>query len=210
MLRSFYGYLITDAEIVMIDPTRKIKLPKLPKRIPKALSLDELEILREGCNTLREKAILEVFYATGGRLREIHNMNISDINWQERTINVVGKGDKERTVFINSRAVFAVKKYLSSRKDKEIALFVTDNRPIRRLSSRSIHLLFKKIAQKVSINKNVHPHVMRHTMATTMINHGARLEDVQGILGHSSPNTTQIYAQVNIHRRKEAYLKTFR
>ncbi|AEG61959.1 site-specific tyrosine recombinase/integron integrase [Desulforamulus ruminis] len=209
VLKSFYNYLITE-EYILIDPTRKIKTPKLPKRLPKALSLDELEILREGCKSLREKAIVEVFYATGGRLKEIHNMNITDINWQERTIVVIGKGNKERPVFINSRAVFALKKYLSSRQDQEDALFVTEKSPIKRLSPRSIQSVFKKIVKRVNFVKNVHPHVMRHTMATTMINHGARLEDVQGILGHSSPSTTQIYAQVNIHRRKEAYLKTFR
>lgn len=83
-----------------------------------------------------------------------------------------------------------LKKYLLSRTDDEKALFVTEKGKLRRLSQRSIHLIFKKIASRAGVNKNIHPHVFRHTMVTAMINHGARLEDVQALLGHSSPNTT--------------------
>lgn len=209
VLRSFFNYL-NNEDIVTVDPTRKIKMPKLPQRIPKALSLDELEVLREGCKTLRELAILETYYATGGRLNEIRNININDINWEEKTILVIGKGGKERPVFINSRAGFILKKYLASRKDSKEALFITEKGPVRRLSKRSIQQIFQKISSRVSLSKKVHPHVMRHSMATTMVDHGASLEDVQNILGHSSPNTTQIYARVNIKRRKDAYLRTFK
>lgn len=209
VLKSFFDHLINEGTI-NIDPTRKIKNPKLPKRVPKALNLDELEILREGCITLREKALLEVFYATGCRLAEVRNLNWSDINWSEKSLSVIGKGNKERIVFINSRAVFALKKYLKTRNDKDRALFVTEKGKPRRLSERSIQYIFKKISTRVTIEKNIHPHVMRHSFATTMMNHGARIEDLQGLLGHSSPNTTQGYAQVNLQRRKEAYLRSFR
>ena len=130
VLKSFYNYLITE-EYILIDPTRKIKTPKLPKRLPKALSLDELEILREGCKSLREKAIVEVFYATGGRLKEIHNMNITDINWQERTIVVIGKGNKERPVFINSRAVFALKNIYLADKTKKMPCLLRKRAPLK-------------------------------------------------------------------------------
>lgn len=209
VLRSFFNYL-NNEDIIFVDPTRKIKMPKLPQRIPKALSLDELEILREGCKTLREQAILETYYATGGRLNEIRNINVSDINWEEKTILVIGKGGKERPLFINSRAGYILKKYLASRTDDAEALFITEKGPVRRLSKRSIQLIFQKVSSRVSLTKKVHPHIMRHSMATTMVDHGANLEDVQNILGHSSPNTTQIYAQVNIKRRKDAYHRTFR
>jgi len=192
VLKSFYDYLITE-ELVTVDPTRKIKLPKLEQRIPKALNIDELEILREGCQTLREKALLEIFYATGCRLAEIYNLNRADINWRERSFTVIGKGNKERIVFIGARAARALEKYLKGRKDDKKALFVTEKGHPRRLSQRSIHLIFKKIASRVETGKNIHPHVFRHTMATAMINHGARLEDVQALLGHSNPGTTQVY-----------------
>lgn len=113
VLRTFFDYLITE-ELVSFDPTRKIKLPKLEQRIPKALSVDELEILREGCHTLREKALLEVFYASGCRLAEIHNLDRSDIDWQERCFSVIGKGNKERVVFIGARAAHGLKNTLTA------------------------------------------------------------------------------------------------
>lgn len=208
VLRSFFDYLITE-ELLSVDPTRKIKLPKLEQRIPKALSIDEMEMLREGCITLREKALLEIFYASGCRLAEIHGLNKTDINWRERSFNVVGKGNKERVVFIGARAAHALKKYLDNRKDNEKALFVTEKGATRRLSQRSIHSIFKKIASRATTSKNIHPHVFRHTMATAMINHGARIEDVQSLLGHSSPNTTQVYARVSHERKKQAYNQHF-
>ncbi|MBO8128266.1 MAG: tyrosine-type recombinase/integrase [Peptococcaceae bacterium] len=204
VLRSFYDYLLTE-ELVTTDPTRKIKLPKLEQRMPKALSIDELEILREGCRTLRDKALLETFYASGCRLSEIHGLNRTDINWRERSFVVLGKGNKERVVFIGARAAHALRKYLSSRTDQEKALFVTERGKPRRLSQRSIHEIFKKIASRAGIQKNIHPHVFRHSFASTMLNHGATLEDVQALLGHASPNTTQVYAQVSLERKKQAY-----
>lgn len=208
VIRSFYDYLITE-ELVTVDPTRKIKLPKLEQRIPKALDIDEMEVLREGCRTLREKALLEIFYATGCRLAEVHSLNTTDINWRERCFTVIGKGNKERVVFIGPRAARALEKYLESRTDNEKALFVTEKGRPKRLSQRSIHMIFKKIASRAGLHKNVHPHVFRHTMATSMLNHGARLEDVQALLGHSNPSTTQVYAQVSLERKKQAYNQHF-
>ena len=143
---------------------------------------------------MRDKALLEIFYATGCRLAEIHGLNQTDINWQERNIKVTGKGKKERIVFIGARASYALKKYLDSRDDNEEAVFITEKGKHQRLSQRSMHLRIKKIASRVTLNKNIHPHVFRHTMATTMLNHDARLEDVQALLGHCNPNTTQVYA----------------
>lgn len=208
VLRTFFDYLIIE-ELIIVDPTRKIKLPKLEQRIPKALSIDELENLREGCYTLREKALLEVFYASGCRLAEIYNLDRSDIDWHERCFSVIGKGNKERVVFIGARAAHVIKNYLNSRKDTEKALFVTERGKSRRLSQRSIHYIFKKVAARAPISKNIHPHIFRHTMATTMVNHGAKLEDVQALLGHSSPNTTQVYARVSLERKKQAYNQHF-
>lgn len=204
VLKSFFNFLLNE-DILGIDPTRKIKLPKIEQRIPNALNTAEMEILREGCKTLREKAMLEVFYATGCRLAEIYSLNRTDINWNERSLRVIGKGNKERIVFISVRATHLLKKYLLSRTDNEKALFVTEKGKPRRLSQRSIHMIFKKIASRSEVNKNIYPHLFRHTMATTMINNGARMEDVQAILGHSSPNTTQVYARVSLERKRRAY-----
>ncbi|MTI82369.1 MAG: integrase [Firmicutes bacterium] len=208
VLRSFYNFLVIE-ELVDVDPTRKIKIPKIKQQIPKPLSIEELEIVREGCKTLRDKAILEILYATGCRLDEIYRLDRLDVNWQTRSLIVTGKGNKERIVFFNPRAGHVLKKYLDSRSDDIKPLFVTEKGIPRRLSQRSIHDVVKKIADRAEFKKNIHPHIFRHTMATTMLDHGASLEDVQAILGHSSPNTTQVYAKVSLERKKKAYDQHF-
>lgn len=208
VLRSFYNFLVVE-ELVSLDPTRKIKTPKIKQHIPKPLTIEELEILREGCVTLRDKALLEIFYATGCRLDEIHKLDLTDVNWQSRSLLVTGKGNKERIVFFNPRAGHVLKKYLNNRNDNAKSLFITERGIPRRLSQRSIHVVIKKIAQRAGLKKNIHPHIFRHTMATAMLDHGARLEDVQALLGHSSPNTTQIYARVSLERKKQAYNQHF-
>jgi len=206
VLKSFFGWL-TEEEIIPRDPTRKIKAPKAAKGLPKALSIDELEMMREACITARERAMVEVFYSTGGRLAEIHDLNREDIDWQERSVKVVGKGSIEREVLFSFKAAYHLKKYLDSRKDEEHALFVTERRPYRRLSRRGFQREIKLIALRAGISKRVHPHVMRHTLGTLLLNNGADLVAVQAILGHSNPATTQIYARLSDKRKREQYKK---
>lgn len=206
VLKSFFGWL-TEEEIITRDPTRKIKAPKAVRGLPKALTIEELEMMRENCKTARERAMIEVFYATGGRLAEIRNLNRDEINWQERSAMVLGKGSKEREVLFSFKAMYYLKKYLDSRKDEEPALFVTERRPFRRLSRRGFQREIKLIAIRAGITKRVHPHVLRHTLATLTLNNGADLVAVQSLLGHSNPATTQIYARLSNERKKEQYKK---
>lgn len=206
VLKSFFGWLIEE-EFVQKDPTRRIKPPKKEKRLPKALTVEELEIIRETCKTPRERAMIELFYSTGCRLSEIQQLDRKGIDWQARSIKVVGKGSKEREVFFSWKAAYHLKKYLNSRNDIVPALFITERQPYRRLSKRGFQREIKIIAQRAEIQKNIHPHVYRHTFATLTLNNGADLSAVQSLLGHSNPGTTQIYAQISSGRRKEQYQK---
>lgn len=206
VLKSFFGWL-SDEEIINRNPTRKIKAPKAAKRLPKALDVEELEMIREACVTPREKALIEVFYATGCRLSEIQKLNRQDINWQTESCRVLGKGSKEREVFFSWKAVRYLKQYLKSRDDAHPALFVTERKPVHSLGGRSIQYEIKKIAKRAGVKKNVHPHVLRHTMATLMLNKGCDLATIQSLLGHSSPSTTQIYTHLTDGRRREQHQK---
>ena len=207
VLKSFFGWLLEE-EFIVRDPTKKIKQPKVEKRLRKSLTVEELEILKESCKTLRERALVEIFYATGCRLDEIEKLNRDDINWQDLSVNVIGKGNKERIVYISPKAKIHVRKYLMSRIDDCEALFVTSRQPIRRLGRRSIEKEFNKIGKRCGFKKSIFPHLIRHTTATLLLNNGADIVTVQKLLGHSSPATTEgIYAEATNQHIKEEYKK---
>lgn len=209
VLKSFFSWL-TSEEIVPKDPARKIKNPKKEKRLPKALTIEELEMIRESCKTLRERAMVEVFYATGCRLSEIYNINrFTDIDWRSMKIKVVGKGDKERYTYFGYKVVFHLKKYFNSRTDDDPALFITERKPYRKLSKRGIQREIKIIAKRCGLEDKVHVHVYRHTLATNLLNNGSDLSTVSEILGHSEISTTQIYAQVTDEHVNQTYKKCF-
>jgi len=206
VLKSFFSWL-TAEEIIQRDPSSKIKPPKKEKRLPKALSIEELELLRESCKTNRQRAFLEVLYATGCRLSEIHDLNRNDINYQSMSFHVIGKGNKEREVFLSFKAMYHLKKYLMSRNDEEEALMITERKPYRRLSKRGIQREIGIIAKNARLEKRVHPHVLRHTFATLLLNNGAELAAVQALLGHEQASTTQIYAQLSEEKKREQHKK---
>lgn len=204
ILKSFFSWLAGE-EIIQRDPTLKINPPKTEKLLPKALKIEELEMLREGCKTRRERAFLEVLYATGARLAEVHQLNRDDVNQQSMSSNVIGKGDKERAVYLSFRALFHLNKYLESRNDECEALFVTVRRPYRRLSKAGIQREIKIIANRAGIGDKVSPHILRHTFATLTLNNGAELVAVQELLGHSSPETTLRYARISEERKRDQH-----
>jgi integrase/recombinase XerD len=204
VLKSMFGWL-TSEEIILRDPTRRIKPPKKEQRVPKALSIEELEMIREACITPRERALIEVYYATGARLSEVQKLNREDIDWQTMSVRVIGKGNKERPVYFSFKASYHLKKYLMRRVDEVPALFTTERQPYRRLSDRGIQRAIKVIADRSGVKKNVHPHIFRHTFATLLLNNEADLVSVQGLLGHVDPATTQIYAQITDEKRKQAH-----
>lgn len=206
VLKSFFGWL-SGEDYIQHDPTKRLKAPKKEQRLPKALTVEELEMLREACLTFRERALIEVLYATGTRLSEAGQMNRDDIDYQTMSAMVVGKGNKEREVFFSYKALYHLKKYLFTRTDTVPALFITERRPFRRLSNRAIQREVSNIASRSGILKRVHPHVMRHTFATLMLNNGADLASLQALLGHEDPATTQVYAQVSKDRQREVHRK---
>jgi len=204
VLKSFFGWLHME-EIIERDPTRKIKHPKKAMRLVKALNTEHFEMLREHCKTRRERAMIEMFYSTGCRLSELRELDRKDIDWQSLTVNVFGKGSKERKVYLSFKAVYHLKKYLNERKDDHPALFVTERKPHERLSTRGFQREIKAIALGSQIPKNVHPHILRHTFATDLLANGADIASVQALLGHSDPGTTQIYCQVTDERMKQVH-----
>lgn len=206
VLKSFFGWL-TGEELIIKDPTTKIKQPKKEKGLPKALTIEELEMLREACTTTRQRAFVEIMYATGCRLSEIHQLNKNDVNYQAMSCEVFGKGSKERVAYFSFKSLYHLKKYLNSRDDDCEALMVTERKPHRRLSKRAIQREIEKIARQANLDKRVSPHTLRHTFATLTLNNGAELKAVQDLLGHNSPATTQIYAQLTEEKKREQHRK---
>ncbi|MEF2968875.1 tyrosine-type recombinase/integrase [Paenibacillus sp. M1] len=206
VLKSFFGWL-TAEEIIPRDPSARLKTPKQEKRLPKALTVAELEMLREACRTVRQRAFIEVLYATGCRLSEVFGMNRAAINHQSMSCRVVGKGNKEREVYFSFKAMYHLNRYLASRTDDGEALMVTERRPYRRLSRRGIQREIDVIAQAAGLARKVSPHVLRHTFATLTLNNGAELVAVQELMGHSDPQTTLRYARITEERKREQHKK---
>lgn len=206
IISSFYNWLVQE-EMLLKNPTAKIKTPKTPKRLREGLSIEELEIVRESCDTLRQRALIEVFYSTACRLSELRLLNVEDINWQDMSVIVFGKGSKERKVFLSFKALYHLKKYLKSRTDDCEALFVTERKPYRRLTNRGIQFQIDKIEQAAQVSKPLTPHVMRHTFATLAMDAGIELADLQHLLGHENPATTLRYAPVSEERKRDAFKK---
>jgi len=206
VLKSFFTWLENE-EYILKSPMRKIKTTKVEKRVRKALTPEELELLRVACQTQREKALVEFFYSTGCRLDEVYKLNKLDIDWNTGTVMVIGKGNKERPVFLNAKAKIHLKKYLSLREDNNAALFVGEREPHERLGRRAIQKVFSTLGKRAGIQKRVYPHLLRHTTATSMLNNGASLAEVQNYLGHNSPATTQIYAQLNTEAIQQSHKK---
>lgn len=207
VIKSFFTWLV-DEEIILRNPSSRIRQMKQPKRLPKALTAIELEQLREACGSLRERAIVEVMYSTGCRLSEISNMKRKAINWSNSSLKVIGKGDKERVVYINPKARYHLERYLEECEESENEcehLFSTERRPYRQLQNKSIQDVISKISSRTTIDKKVTPHVFRHTMATLAMENGIELGDLQQLLGHESANTTLRYASVSEERKHNAH-----
>lgn len=206
ILRGFFKWL-EDEEYISKSPMRKIKTPKVEKRIREALTKEEFETLRTGAKTLRQKALLELLYSTGCRLEELENMKKSDLDWQRLQLKVIGKGNKERMVYINATAQVHLRKYLMSRLDDSPALLVTERKPYTKMGRRAIQREIDKIMEQSGLQINVYPHLIRHTFATHMINSGMSLNVLQEILGHDSPDTTLVYASIDNRTVEHEYRK---
>lgn len=197
-----------DEGVISKNPAAKLKEPKTGKRIPKFLTEKEIELLREACYSPMENALFEFMYSTGCRIGEIASLDSSSIDFMNRSAIVQGKGDKEREVYYNIRCDIWLKRYLQNRTDDAPALFVTERFP-HRMSIAQMRYVIKRISSRAGVNKSIHPHQLRHSFATHMLNNGAPLEVIQSLMGHEKSETTRIYAQLSGKLRRELYSKYF-
>ena len=209
-IRSFYKYLARNGYIEF-NPFSLTKGPKKDKLLPKFLYYNELEDLFSVCDLetlfgVRDRLILEILYSTGMRVGELEFVKISDINFYDNSIKVLGKGNKERIVFFGEYAREFLDLYLSKREEGCEYLFVNKNG--KRLTSRGIRYILDKLIDKASLETKVTPHMLRHTFATHLLNEGCDLLSVQELLGHESLRATQVYTHVTNDRLKDVYLKT--
>ena len=194
---------------ILKNPAAKLKEPKLGKRIPKFLSELEIEHLREACQTTMENALFEFMYSTGCRIGEVVKLDRHDIDFRTNSVIVQGKGDKEREVYFNTRCSIWLKRYLDEREDDDPCLFITDRKPKRRMSIDNLRYIIKRVSNRAGIKKCIHPHQLRHSYATHMINNGAPIDVIQSLLGHEKSETTKIYAQLSGKIRQDYYSKYF-
>lgn len=203
-MKNFFGWLQNE-EYLMKNPAAKLKPTKTPKLILEGYKAENLEKLRDACTTDREKVLFEVIESTACRISEVTNIKVSDINWNEQSILVIGKGNKQRIVYFSTRAKLAMETYIKSRPVDAEYLFISDRKPYLKIKTRAMQLILKGIQKKSGVTERVHAHKFRRTQATTLLNSGMSLQGVQKILGHSSPETSQRYAQLSQENLKNEY-----
>lgn len=206
IISSFYTFMHDTGKIAS-NPTKTIDRIKFTAKVREPLDDMELEMVRSACKTPRERALFEVLYASGGRVSEISKMNYSDINQMNWSMIILGKGNKERVIFLNAKAMLAIKKYMATRTDSNPALFVGTRKPFNRLGKEAIERELRKIGEHSEIGRRVFPHLLRHTYATNLLSHGAPIEEVSELLGHQKLSTTQIYTKINTRELEHTYRK---
>ncbi len=209
-IRMFYRFLVRE-RILKVDPSSLIDSPKLWKKIPETLSVNEIEALlaqpdlrdKQG---IRDRAILEILYATGMRVSESVNLKFDNVNLEVGFLRCIGKGNKERLIPLGKKAIIAIKRYIDEVRPKFLknnqsdALFLS--RFGKKISRQSFWKIIKKYAKGARIKKPIRPHILRHSFATHLLERGADLRSVQEMLGHSNISTTQIYTHINKDRLK--------
>jgi len=215
-IKSFYKYLLLE-NVLNHNPTELIEAPKLGRKLPDTLSLDEINKIIEAIDLStpegqRNKAILETLYSCGLRVSELVNLKISNLYFNDEFIKVVGKGDKERLVPIGSVAIKQINIYkneirshISVKKEHEDVLFL--NRRGAKLSRVMVFTIIKQLAFKIGLKKHISPHTFRHSFATHLIEGGADLRAVQEMLGHESITTTEIYTHLDRDYLRQAIIQ---
>ena len=213
-LRSYYNYLALN-NYIKSNPFSLVKIPKKDQKLPKFLYYNELEqlfLIPDDTDLgIRDLLILELLYATGTRVGELEFIKLNDINLNDLSIKVLGKGNKERIVYYGEYAKKALDKYLKEArsnllKDKKNEYLLLNNTGTR-LTARGIRLILNKIIEKSSLDTKISPHTLRHTFATHLLNNGCDIISVQELLGHESLRATQIYTHITDEGLRNVYLK---
>ena len=218
-LRTFFKFLCRE-QVLDLNPARLVSSPRLDKRLPKVISIDEVVHFIETPDTdtvlgKRDRAIIELLYATGCRVSELAGMNLDDIDFKHQTIRVRGKGRKERFVPFGSKAREALDSYMEDR-GKLLAEAPDNRRDVKvvflnyqgtRITTRSIGRLIGKYVKESALAQNISPHSLRHSVATHLLSAGADLRAIQELLGHARLSTTQIYTHVSIEQLMQVYDK---
>ena len=211
-IRSFMNYLLREG-MIKNNPAEGVKTPKAPKKLPGILDIEQinqlLDIQDKDPVSLRDKAIMELIYSSGLRLSEIVHLNPIDLNLSDKTLTVIGKGEKTRMLPVGNEAIKSLKMWLSCRNElanpEEEALFVGSRG--NRLSRRSIQSRIKHWARKNGIQQDVYPHLLRHSFATHMLEASGDLRAVQELLGHKDISTTQVYTHLDFEHLSKTYDK---
>lgn len=205
ILASFYSWL-EDEDYIVKSPVRRIHKVKSAKVIKETYTDEALEQMRDDCSSTRDLAIIDLLASSGMRVGELVALNRDDINFNERECVVFGKGSKERLVYFDARTKIHLRNYLDSRTDDNPALFVTLRYPHNRLQIGGVEMRLRQLGRMLSIPK-VHPHKFRRTLATSAIDKGMPIEQVQQLLGHQKIDTTMHYAMVKQQNVKLAHRK---
>ena len=217
-VRSLYKFLCREG-ILEINPVESIRTPKLDKKLPKFMTVNDTEALLNlpDLNTLsgiRDSAIMETLYSAGMRVSELVGIDVADVDFLNGVVKVKGKGKKERLSPIGNHALKAIQAYLDKRKLEMVSnKLCTDSKALflnnrgGRLTERSVARMLEKYVKKAGIYSKISPHTFRHSFATHLLDRGADLRSVQELLGHANLSTTQIYTHITTERLKEVYDK---
>ena len=205
-LSSFFSWLEAEDYIIK-SPIRRIHKIRTGSKVKETLSEECIEKLRDSCLHIRDLAMIDILYSTGIRVGELVNLNIGDINFEERECIVYGKGNKQRKVYFDAKSKVHLKRYLEQRKDYNEALFVTLDSPFERLKISGVEIRLRKLGRLALLDQRVHPHKFRRSMATRAIDKGMPIEQVQKLLGHQQIDTTMHYAMVNQSNVKISHRK---
>lgn len=200
---SFFSWLTAEG-LIGRNPCAALAQIKYRKQVKKPYSATDMEKLRKACKNIRDLALLDFLYCTGCRVSEVTRLDIFDIDFERMECVVLGKGNKERTVYLSEVAAMHLKDYLNSRNDSSDALFV--GRGNKRLGKNGIEALLRKIGKDAGV-ENVHPHRYRRTLATNLLDRGMNIQDVASILGHADLKTTQVYCYISQKNVQAAYRK---
>lgn len=204
-ISSFFSWL-EEEDYILKSPMRRIHKIKTKTVVKEVISDELIEKMRDQCTEKRDLAIIDLLYSTGIRVGELVNLNICDLDLEQRECVVYGKGDKERRVYFDAKSKIHLKSYLESRTDSNPALFVTLDAPYDRLKISGVEIRLRELGRQLGTER-IHPHKFRRTMATRAIDKGMPIEQVQKILGHSQIDTTMQYAMVNQSNVKSSHQK---